>query len=212
LSISSSPSNESPIIKSTDRIIDPPIRRGYAKCIRTWPNDLACRSSFARSSLWSWPRLNDEAIFERNAYWVQKVGHISPVAWNVISRALPVLSDILVKSWFHKVKSVVSSTPPNMRQVGKLTGLWIWENQDTKENEKVVLSADTVAFQRLIMACENGTIDNFSHVFKINPDLFDQFSQESQARILFWRDVGIRIILDFLYSDFNRWTPRFIFG
>jgi hypothetical protein len=61
-------------------------------------------------------------------------------------------------------------------------------NPDARKNERVILSVDSVAFQPMITVSEDWTVDGLNHVFKIDDDLFDQFSQRSEVFVAFLKE------------------------
>jgi hypothetical protein len=65
----------------------------------------------------------------------------------------------------------------------------------------------------MITVSEDGRVDGLNHVFSIDGGLFDQFSQQPQAFVIFlkkyWK-MGIKLILHFLCCSVSRSNPVFI--
>jgi hypothetical protein len=83
------------------------------------------------------------------------------------------------------VGSVASGALLDTQQIGQLIELWIPGNPDTREDERLVLSVQTVAFRPMITVSKDSTVDGLNHVFKIDGHLFDQFSQQPQPFVAF---------------------------
>jgi hypothetical protein len=93
-----------------------------------------------------------------------------------------------------------------------LIDLWIQENPDKRWNEWVVLAVDTFVSQPMIIVSEDGTVDGLDQVFKIDPDLFDQYSQQAQISVSSLKNHWNQVYSALSVSQLQSLKPNFHSG
>jgi hypothetical protein len=79
--------------------------------------------------------------------WARQVYDISPSAWEVVRKVLPLPSDRVLKSAFAQVRFAVSQALLDVNEVGTIVEFWMRSSPVIGFNTEIVLSVDAVAFR-----------------------------------------------------------------
>jgi hypothetical protein len=119
--------------------------------------------------------------------WVREVYNISPSAWEVVRKVMPLPSNRVLKSAFAQVRCPVSQALLGVNEVGTIVDLWMRSSLGIGFNAEVVLSMDAVAFRPMIVFHGDGRIEGLNQTNKIEVDLVDKLMGQPQTFAAFLR-------------------------
>jgi hypothetical protein len=94
--------------------------------------------------------------------WARQIYDISPLAWEIVRKVLPLPSNRVLKSAFAQVRCAVSQALLDVNKVGTIVDLWTRSSPGIGFNTEVVLSVDAVAFRPMIVVHEDGRIEGLN--------------------------------------------------
>jgi hypothetical protein len=112
--------------------------------------------------------------------WARQVYNISPSAWEVVRKLLPLPSSRVLESAFAQVRCAVSQAFLDVNEVGTIVDLWMRSNPGIGFNIEVILSVDAVAFRPMIVVHENGRMESLNRTNEIEVELFDKLMGQPQ--------------------------------
>jgi hypothetical protein len=106
--------------------------------------------------------------------WARQVYDVSPLAWEVVRKVLPLPSNLVLKSAFAQVRCAVSEALLDINEVGTIVDLWMRSSPRIGFDTEVVLSVYAVGFRSMIVVHKDGRIEGLNRTNEIEVNLFNK--------------------------------------
>jgi hypothetical protein len=121
--------------------------------------------------------------------WSREIRDISPRAWEIVRRVLPLPGDRLLLSKFANARAVISSALLDLDEMEALIDLWERSHEDIMTYRRVILSVNAITFRPMVTTSDDGSVDGLKDLTHLdNPDLLMQFLADPAAFSAFLRE------------------------